>query len=251
MHMCRIRLAGTVGVCVMVLVLAGCGLFAPHTVSTPDTPSGPTSGPVGGALSFSSGGALCSRGHPVEYRFAWGDGTYSDWDPSSTATNTWDIKDTHRVRAQARCMENTDVVSDWSPAQEVVISAIGVTRSNDRLAVTLQGLRTEEQIGSGASRREPAEGNVFVIVDLRAEALRDGVAVLAEAFLVVQADGVTHQRSGVTAALNEQRLDSRGGMFAGETESGALAFEVCAQQQHYTLEYRPTTGTPISFRFTL
>ncbi len=247
----RVRVLAIVAVCGLALVLAGCGLLTPHAVSAPDTPAGPTSGHIGETLTYSTGGASCSKGHSVEYRFDWGDGTYSSWDPSTSASNSWDTKDTHAVRVQARCATDTSVVSDWSWPEAVTVTVIGATRDNDRLAITLQGVRTASAIGSGVSRREPADGHVFLIVDVRAEALRDGVAVVAESFTVVQADGQAHQRSGVTAALNEKRLDSRAGMFTGDSASGELAFEVCAAQEHYTLEYNPTIGDPIKFRFSL
>ena len=50
----------------------------PETVSTPTTPSGPTSGSTGASYSYSTGGASSNLGHTLQYRFDWGDGTYSD-----------------------------------------------------------------------------------------------------------------------------------------------------------------------------
>jgi len=45
-----------------------------ETVSTPTTPSGNSSGEVGDNLTYSTGGAVSSMGHSVEYCFDWGDG---------------------------------------------------------------------------------------------------------------------------------------------------------------------------------
>ena len=105
---------------ILLLGLAGC-LFQPHTVSTPSTPTGPSSGEVGQSLTFSTGGASCSWGHPVEYRFDWNDGTYSSWSSSSTASKVWSSPGTYEVRAQARCASDHSVVSGWSSAKTVVI----------------------------------------------------------------------------------------------------------------------------------
>ena len=45
-----------------------------HTVSTPNTSTGPSSGNTGQSLNYSTGGSSCNQGHNVEYRFDWGDG---------------------------------------------------------------------------------------------------------------------------------------------------------------------------------
>lgn len=105
------------------LILVGCtSTVNSHTVSIPNTPLGPTSGTVGQTLTFSTGGSSCSRGHPVEYRFDWGDGTYSSWSSSPTATKTWYSAGTYQVRAQARCAADTSVVSGWSSPLSVSIT---------------------------------------------------------------------------------------------------------------------------------
>ena len=93
-----------------------------HTVSTPDTPSGPSSGQVGESLAFSTGGATCSQGHPVEYRFDWEEGEPSEWSSSTSAFHSYSTAGTHQVRAQARCASNTSIVSNWSGAKTVAIS---------------------------------------------------------------------------------------------------------------------------------
>ncbi len=231
--------------CTVVLALAGCGLFTPHTVSTPDTPTGPASGPAGEHLTFTTGGALCSEGHSVEYRFDWGDGTYSAWDSSTSASHSWDTEDTYAVKAQARCAADTSVQSDWSAAQAVTVHAIGATKDNGRLAITLQGVRTATEIRTARAAR----GNVYLIVDIKGVALQDVVHLVAEWFTVVQTDGEEHQFSGATVALGPDRLDTRTNMYTGDSASGELAFEVCAEQAYYTLVYRPDWGHSISFRF--
>ncbi len=228
-------------------VLAGCGLLTSHTVSPPDAPSGPSSGETGESLTYSTGGSGCSRGHAVEYRFDWGDGTHSSWTPAESATTTWESTDTYQVRAAARCATNTSVLSNWSSPKTVSITVpaygeIGDTRDNGRLAITLRGVRTADAIGPAKA----GPGCVFLIVDIKGVALQDVVHLVAESFVVVQADGQEHPRSGATVAL-DHRLDTRTNMYTGQWADGELAFEVVAGQEHYSLEY--TWGEPIRFRF--
>jgi len=94
----------------------------PETVSTPDTPSGPASGYVGESLTYSTGGATSNLGHPLEYRFDWGDGAFSTWSSSTSASNDWSSEDTYEIRAQARCATHTDIMSPWSAAATVTIT---------------------------------------------------------------------------------------------------------------------------------
>ncbi|MCD6154169.1 MAG: PKD domain-containing protein [Candidatus Verstraetearchaeota archaeon] len=115
------------GLIILLLGLAGCLFQPPHTVSTPNTPAGPSSGEVGQSLTFSTGGASCSRGHSVEYRFDWGDGTYSSWSSSWSASHTWSASGTYQVRAQARCEVDTSIVSPWSSARTVSITTPSVS----------------------------------------------------------------------------------------------------------------------------
>jgi len=94
-----------------------------HTVSTPTTPTGPSLGTVGQSLTFSTGGASCSQGHPVEYRFDWGDGTYSSWSSTPTASHYWTAPGTYHVKAQARCSVDSSITSPWSPTHSVAIAS--------------------------------------------------------------------------------------------------------------------------------
>jgi len=95
-------------------------------VSTPDVPSGADFGVPGELYPFATGGAECEAGHAVQYRFDWGDGSYSDWRSSTNANNSWSVEGTYQVRAQARCAENTAVTSSWSDALSVPIDEPGV-----------------------------------------------------------------------------------------------------------------------------
>ena len=93
----------------------------PCSVSTPATPSGPSSGQTGQSLSYSTGGSTCSNGHSVQYRFDWGDGSgYSSWG-SATQSHTYTSANTYTVKAQARCA-STLTESSWSSGKSVTIS---------------------------------------------------------------------------------------------------------------------------------
>jgi hypothetical protein len=92
-----------------------------HTVSTPNTPSGPAQGIINTPYSFSTGGSTCNQGHSVEYRFDWGDGNYSSWSSSTSSSHMWATAGTYQVKAQARCATNNSIVSGWSSAAAIQI----------------------------------------------------------------------------------------------------------------------------------
>lgn len=83
-----------------------------ETVSTPNTPTGPSSGSIEQSLNFTSGGSISNLGHEVEYRFNWGDGNISDWGTSSQ-NYSWSTSGFFIISAQARCKEHS-VTSNWS-----------------------------------------------------------------------------------------------------------------------------------------
>jgi hypothetical protein len=100
-------------------------ITVPETVSQPSTPTGPSSGNPGSSLTFSTGGATSSKGHSVQYRFDWGDGSQSSWGSSSQSHTYSDsgLNDrTYSVTAQARCSTDTSVQSSWSGGKSVTIS---------------------------------------------------------------------------------------------------------------------------------
>jgi len=100
-----------------------------ETVTTPTAPTGPATGATAESLSFSTGGSTNSAGHTVEYRFDWGDASYSDWAASTTVSNSWASAGTHSLKAQARCATHTTIESAWSAGHDVVISAATETVS--------------------------------------------------------------------------------------------------------------------------
>lgn len=93
-------------------------------ISAPNTPAGPIHGVPGVSYTYSTGGSVSSLGHPVEYRFYWGDGTYSNWSSTPAASRTWSSPGDYQVKAQARCARDISVVSYWSAVDNVDISRI-------------------------------------------------------------------------------------------------------------------------------
>lgn len=115
--------------------LSGVGVNLPppsHIVSTPNTPSGPSSGKVGQSLSYSTGGSSCSQRHSVYYRFYWGDENYSDWSSSSSASYSWSNSGNYSIKTQAKCSEG--ITSAWFSSKSVSITdctlSVNVSPSN-------------------------------------------------------------------------------------------------------------------------
>ncbi|NOZ60389.1 MAG: PKD domain-containing protein [Calditrichaeota bacterium] len=94
-----------------------------ESVTTPNKPTGPTSGEVGMNLTFSTGGSQSALGNPVEYQFDFGDGNLSSWG-GDTRTHAYVTNGTFELKARARSQTFTQVVSDWSSGLSVTISEI-------------------------------------------------------------------------------------------------------------------------------
>lgn len=92
-----------------------------ETVSPPDVPNGAESVETGTSVAFSTGGAVSSRAHTLEYRFDWGNGSMSAWSTSASTSYTWNVASDYEVRAQARCATHPEIESDWSDAATISI----------------------------------------------------------------------------------------------------------------------------------
>ncbi len=97
------------------------GEAAQEAVTAPDTPSGPSSGKVAQALTFTADGVSTNLGHSVEYRFDWGDTGFSAWGASSQDHTYW-VVGNYTVKAQARCQIHPEVESAWSNGMTVAVS---------------------------------------------------------------------------------------------------------------------------------
>ncbi len=96
---------------------------AVETITLPFKPSGPDSGKVSEILAFNSGGSSSNLSHSLEYRFNWGDGSFSDWALSSTASHAWADSGSYSVQAQARCETHNDKTSTWSQSHPLIITS--------------------------------------------------------------------------------------------------------------------------------
>jgi Domain of unknown function (DUF362) len=95
-----------------------------ETVSTPDTPSGATTGLTGSIYTYVTGGAVSNIGDPIQYLLDWGDGSNSGWLPvgQSSVSKSWTSTGTYHVVSQARCANHTSALSIWSEPLLVTIN---------------------------------------------------------------------------------------------------------------------------------
>ena len=107
--------------------VSGTGVVLTETISTPNTPSGPTDGYINYYYIYSTGDSTSNLGHDVQYLFDWGDGTDSGWLPVGTtsALKSWSSANDFNVTAKARCAIHTAVESSWSSSLSVNIFTEG------------------------------------------------------------------------------------------------------------------------------
>lgn len=97
-------------------------LTTTETISTPSTPTGPSTGNVNEALTYITGASTSSLGHGVQCRFNWGDGSYSEWSSSTSATHSWSSPSNYMLQAQGRSSANPNITSSWSGSRSVTIN---------------------------------------------------------------------------------------------------------------------------------
>ncbi len=97
-----------------------CGV---EIVSIPNAPVGPTTSDEDITLTYSCTGAVSSCGHELQYRFNWGDGSFSTWTTIDSASHSWITENTYHVIVKARCKIHPSVEANWSPATTVTITA--------------------------------------------------------------------------------------------------------------------------------
>jgi len=82
-----------------------------EALTTLTTPTGPAGGIAGTSYTYQTSGSTNNLGHTVEYRFNWGNGSYSTWSTGKSATHTWATGGTYAVKAEARCQTDTTVTA--------------------------------------------------------------------------------------------------------------------------------------------
>ncbi len=112
---------------IVLFAAATCSIFisslsAEETVSVPAAPTGPASGYITVVYNFSTtGDSISSEGHPVQYRFNWGNGRYTAWGTSLTAstvggaTPTYTVGGTYNITVEARCQTHPTITAVSAP----------------------------------------------------------------------------------------------------------------------------------------
>ena len=90
------------------------------TFVTASMPAGPSTGKPNQLLTFSTSASTNIAGS-IEYRFDWGDESYSSWSSSPNASHSWSSPVTYRIRTQARVIPA--FTSEWSTGLGVVITS--------------------------------------------------------------------------------------------------------------------------------
>lgn len=101
-----------------------------EAISTPNTPTGPSSGKVNSSYTFSTGGATSNIGHSLEYRFFIDGGSpsgslnnsYSNWSSSTNVTIRWSSAGTKNIMSIARCAAHNVRSSAYSGLKTISIS---------------------------------------------------------------------------------------------------------------------------------
>lgn len=90
--------------------------FAPEIITLTGVPSGETTpvASVNAVYTYAGIAGTSSEGHSLDYRFSWGDGSYSDWSSSLSASRVWLVEGSTEVRLEARCQlhQNIFAISD-------------------------------------------------------------------------------------------------------------------------------------------
>jgi len=96
-----------------------------ESISTPYMPGGPSTGLTGISYAYLAGGSFSNVGHEVQYLFDWGDGTNSGWLPPglTSASHLWNLPGDYLVKVRARCAVHNAVLSSWSSAITIDITA--------------------------------------------------------------------------------------------------------------------------------
>jgi hypothetical protein len=94
-----------------------------HFVTVPGEPQGDVIAVAGTSHAYATSGGNCNLDHPLQYRFDWGDGTYSSWLTvgQSSASHSWSAPGAYAVKAQARCSVEPAIVSPWSGQMTVTV----------------------------------------------------------------------------------------------------------------------------------
>lgn len=131
----------------------------PDTVSMPSTPSGPPTGNVEQSLTYTTGGSKSSKGYSIKYRFDWGDGDYSEWSSSPSASHSWASPGDYMVRAQAKSAVNPNVLSSWSDGKSVTLEKPSIP-----LNVRIDYTGVIDAKGGNDYGENPSKGEIQLVI---------------------------------------------------------------------------------------
>jgi len=94
----------------------------PHIVNKPQTPNGPSSGVAETPYQYTTS-ATCNQGHAIEYRYFWGDDTWTWYESNAAQSHAWAESGTYDVTVIARCATDNSIVSELSDTKTVVIGS--------------------------------------------------------------------------------------------------------------------------------
>jgi formylglycine-generating enzyme required for sulfatase activity len=87
----------------------------PHVVNVPARADYPAVTEAGNPVTFSqTRTALCTKGHPVAFRYQWGDGDSSAWLGGARHSHVYRDSGRYQVAAQARCTADTAILSGYA-----------------------------------------------------------------------------------------------------------------------------------------
>jgi formylglycine-generating enzyme required for sulfatase activity len=95
----------------------------PHVVVTPGVPASHSTSETGNPVTFFQARlALCTKAHPVAFRYVWGDGDTSLWLNGASHQHTYRDSGIFIAKLQARCTADTSIVSDFSGSAQITVS---------------------------------------------------------------------------------------------------------------------------------
>jgi len=99
---------------------------AEEFVSSPSSINGPATGVTGQSLTFEAIGASSSKGSDLEYQFDWDNTSTSNWG-NKTRDHVFMTSGIKLIKARARSVADTNIVSNWSDPLLVTINGLTLT----------------------------------------------------------------------------------------------------------------------------
>jgi formylglycine-generating enzyme required for sulfatase activity len=112
----------------------------PHLVIVPYTPNPSGLFDAGLPVTFRQQRlSLCTKGHPVVFRYTWGDGDTSLWLGGASHKHTYQDSGIYFAAAQARCTSDTSLVSGFSIPLRMAIAGLHFVEPSPAIAGPAQG----------------------------------------------------------------------------------------------------------------